>query len=706
MTGAPELATCSPAAAGAAGERGAPDVCLVTMPYASPTRPSMALGLLQAILAEGGISASAAYANLWFAESVGLRRYSLCASNLPIVFLAGEWTFAGAAFGDDPRRAERDAEYLRQVRQASDGYPQVWSGARGGEFTADLLALRAAATEFVDQTARRVLATGARVIGCTSSFEQHVASLALLRRVHELDPGVITLLGGANCETVMGEATHRCFPWVDYVVSGEADGLVTELCRLALTRGRDVPAEELPRGVLGPAHREQRETKEVGQQGGAGARPAGRRKPRAKLARALFNDLDSLPTPKYDDYFDTLAASPLRANVRPGLPLESSRGCWWGAAHQCTFCGLNGTSLGYRSKSPGRVLAEVHELEDRYGISDFEAVDNILDMSYHKELLPDLAADGRDRRIFYEIKANVSRAQVAGLVDAGIMWAQPGIESLHSEVLRLMDKGIQGWQNIQLLKWSRELGLRLSWSILWGFPGEKDDWYEDMAQWLPALTHLPPPAATPRVRFDRYSVYHEQARALGLVLFPIGALSMVYPVGPGDLDSLAYFFTTEPNSGPLRIIETLSAAVTNNPGVLAVTRGVRDWSAAHRGGELPVLAMEDRAGVLEITDTRACARTSRQLLTGLARAVLLACDNAPRPGRLAGIVQREAGLVASQDEIDAVVRQLCDDRLVLPMDDRLVGLVLHSPLPEHIPDYSEFPGGGLVAGPRPDAEPR
>ena len=723
MTSAPELATCSPAVAGAAGERGAPDVCLVTMPYASPTRPSMALGLLKAILAEGGITASVAYANLWFAESVGLRRYSLCASNMPIVFLAGEWTFAGAAFPDDPRRAERDAEYLRQVRQASDGYPQVWSGARGNEFTADLLALRAAATEFVDEAARRVLATGARVVGCTSTFEQHVASLALLRRVRELDPGVITMLGGANCETVMGEATHRCFPWVDYVVSGEADGLVTELCRLALTRGRDVPAGELPRGVLGPAHRE---PTEAGQPGGAGARLAGHRKPRHKLARALFSNLDSLPVPQYDDYFATLAASPIAPNVRPGLPLESSRGCWWGAAHQCTFCGLNGTSLGYRSKSPERVLAEVHELEDRYGVSDFEAVDNILDMAYHKTLLPGLAADSSDRRIFYEIKANVSRAQVAALVDAGIMWVQPGIESLHSEVLRLMDKGIQGWQNVQLLKWARELGLRLSWSILWGFPGEKDDWYEDMAQWLPAMTHLPPPAATPRVRFDRYSVYHEQASRLGLILFPIGTLSLVYPSGPGDLDSMAYFFTTEPNSGPLRIIQTLNEAVTANPGIRAVTQAVRDWAAAHRGGERPVLAMEDRAGVLEITDTRACARTSRQLLTGLARAVLLACDNAPRPARLAELVQRDAGqargagqardagqargagLAASQDEIDAVVRKLLDDRLVLAMDDRLVSLVLRGPVPDRIPDYSEFPGGGLVAtaAGKPDAESR
>src|SRR6185312_6482163 len=140
------------------------------------------------------------------------------------------------------------------------------------------------------------------------------------------------------------------------------------------------------------------------------------------------------------------------------------------------------------------------------------------------------------------------------------------------------------------------------------------------------------------VRYDRYSVYHEQASQQGLILFPIGTLSLVYPAGPGDLDALAYFFTTEPNSGPLRIIQTLHEAVTANPGIRAVTRAVRDWAAAHRSGELPVLTMEDRAGVLEITDTRACARTSRQLLTGLSRAVLLACDSAPRPARLAEIV--------------------------------------------------------------------
>jgi len=212
----------------------------------------------------------------------------------------------------------------------------------------------------------------------------------------------------------------------------------------------------------------------------------------------LFNDLDSLPTPRYDEYFGALAASPLGSpraagpsagilarllvgrgppvhvlraeRNQPGLPVQVTRA---------------GARRGTRARGPvRRQRLRGGRQHPRHG--------------YHKTLLPALAADTSTRRIFYEIKANVSRAQVAALVDAGIMWVQPGIESLHSEVLALMDKGIQGWQNVQLLKWARELGLRLSWSILWGFPGEKDDWYEDMAEWLPALAHLHGPPRRPR----------------------------------------------------------------------------------------------------------------------------------------------------------------------------------------------------------------
>jgi ribosomal peptide maturation radical SAM protein 1 len=661
------------------------DVCLVSMPYASLSRPSMALGLLAAILDRDGVSVTVAHAGLWFAESVGLRRYELCSSRTPTVFMSGEWTFAAAAFPDEPgRRAELDAEYLRQVNEASERYPEYWRGNRG---VGDLLALREAATRFTDEAARRVLATGARVVGCTSTFEQHVASLALLRRIRELDPSVVTMLGGANCETVMGQTTHRCFGWVDYVVSGEADGLITTLCRLALAKGRDVPAAELPRGVLGPAHRE-----------------AGHDRP--PLPRTVFQNLDSLPTPRFDEYFAALAESGLRTRIRPGIPVETSRGCWWGAVHQCTFCGLNGTGMGFRAKSPSRVVAELDQLQHRYGTGDFEAVDNILDHHFYQSLLPDLAeaaavsAKAAKRRIFFEIKANVSREQVKALVAAGVTWVQPGIESLHTDVLRLMDKGLQGWQNIQLLKWSRQLGLRLSWSLLWGFPGEKDDWYLDMSAWLPALEHLQPPAATPRVRFDRYSLYHEQAQRRGLILFPLGSMAAVYPVSPADLDGLTYFFSTEPGAGPLRYMQDLVSTVDRRPGIKALIAAARAWRGGYGGGKQPMLLMKDLSDKIVITDSRSCALTPQHVLAGLAREVYLACDAAPRRDRLAGLVG------ATEGQIEEIASRLVADRLALEIDGRLVALAL-SPDPPPLPDHTQFPGGHVYAtAARPDAESR
>jgi ribosomal peptide maturation radical SAM protein 1 len=666
---------------------GNPDVCLVTMPYSSLSRPSMALGLLKAILAAEGIEAAVLHADLWFAESVGLRRYDMCTEHSLIENLTGEWTFAGAAFEDDPQREEKDAEYLRQVYEATT-LAQPWAERNKAVrrspaemMVADLWAMRAAATAFVDEAAERVLATGARVVGCTSTFEQHVASLALLRRIRELDPGVVTMLGGANCETVMGETTHRCFPWVDYVVSGEADGIVGRLCRLALEQGREVAARDLPAGVLGPVHRE------VAGQGGKVPR----------LPRATFHDLDSLPTPRFDDYFEALEESSLLPHVRPGLPVETSRGCWWGAVHQCTFCGLNGTSMGFRSKAPERVVAELNELSDRHGISDFEAVDNILDMGYYKSLLPMLAADGRQRRIFYEIKANVSRAHVEAMVQAGITWVQPGIESLHSDVLKLMDKGIQGWQNIQLLKWSRELGLRVSWSVLSGFPGEKDEWYEEMATWMPALEHLTPPAGTNIIRFDRYSIYFEQAQRHGLVLFPIGSMALIYPLGSADLNDLAYFFSTEPMAGPLRYATIREEVIAKRPGMRTAFDAARDWRVDFHAAQ-PALTMEEHGDdVLEITDTRTRATAPLHVLTGLDRAVCLACDAAPRQGKLAEIIERDFGLTASESQIADVVTRLRSDRLILAIDGRLIGLALKGPVPA-LPDIDDFPGGHVSTG--------
>ena len=659
------------------GTAGAPDVCLVNMPYAALPRPSMALGLLQALLTEHGIATATAYANLWFAEHAGLRSYQLCAAQVPTDLLIGEWTFRAAAFGADD---DRDLAYLANIAEVTRRIPRYQGDGR--RLVRDLMHVRTAANEFVDRAAQRVLATGARVVGCTSTFEQHVAALALLRRIRELDPSVITMLGGANCEGAMGEATHDCFPWVDVVVSGEADGLIAPLVRRLLDEGRDLPLADLPRGVLVPASRRRLPV-------GDGART---------LPRALYRDMDSLPCPTFDDYFAEVARTGLDRHVRVGLPVETSRGCWWGAKHQCTFCGLNGSSMSYNSKSPQRVLDDLHRLEDAYDLFDFEVVDNILDMRYFTELLPELERDASTHRLFFEVKANLSRRQVQQLVASGVTWVQPGIESLHTHVLKLMDKGVAGWQNVQLLKWSRELGLRLSWSVLWGFPGEDDDAYRQMAEWIPALEHLQPPASTVRLRYDRFSVYHNEALARGLSLRPVPAMGYIYPVGEKDLVDLAYFFVDGDPAEPGNPFDRTRREIETRPGIRAVTEAASAWRRRFAGEHRPTLTMVDDGEELTVTDTRHCATTPVHRLRGVERAVALACDGGGKESRLAAAAADVLGAPIEPAAVDAAVRRLLDDRLALRIDDRVLGLAL-PPEQAELPPVTQFPGGSVTLEP-------
>lgn len=652
-------------------------VSLVTMPYSSLSRPSLALGLLKGILEEDSIPTAVEYANLWLAESVGIPLYHLCSHQCPTEFLAGEWTFAEAAF---PDRHADDEEYLSRVCRCHASVRGYSNPDGGKRLRDDLLVLRRAATLFIEEAAERVLEGRPKIVGCTSTFEQHVASLALLRRIRQLEPSVVTIMGGANCESEMGETTHRCFPWIDYVVSGEADGIMVPLVRLAMEKGRSVSPAELPFGVFGPSHRHQLPLLNGHRNGGSHA------------PRAVFRDLDRLPFPRFSEYFDQLHGSPLSQAITPALPLETSRGCWWGAIHHCTFCGLNGTGMTYRSKAPARVLAELRMLEAEYRIRSFESVDNIMDHKYFQELLPVLAEDTQPRRIFYEVKSNLSRIQVESLRNAGITWVQPGIESLHSGVLHLMDKGVQGWQNLQLLKWSREFGLRLSWSILWGFPGEKEEWYERMAEWIPAIEHLQAPAGVHRLRYDRFSVYHKRAAELGMQLSPIGAMRYVYPLVEDDLQRLSYFFVEEADLDSFQWLYGKRRAIAQQPGYSALFRAVDQWKTNFKRKLTPILSMVEHGDELEVLDTRGIALQFRTVLRGLLRAVCLACNAAPLRRRLVQILSEQYCIQAGENEVDSAVEELLSRRFLLAIDDRLITLAIEGSLPP-LPELDEFPGG-------------
>ncbi|MFZ5585286.1 MAG: RiPP maturation radical SAM C-methyltransferase [Thermodesulfobacteriota bacterium] len=650
------------------------DCCLVLMPLADLRAPSLALGLLQAILVRAGLSARTLYANLDFAERAGL---ATCEQVMKMGrWLLGEWAFAAAAF---PEHARDDQGYLDFLYDRWIGRypPRAWR-VTPERFCERAWGLRAQAETFLDELTPRVLALEPRVVACSSTFQQHVASLALLRRVRRADPAIVTLLGGANCEGRMGLATHRNFAWVDYLVSGEADQIIAPLLDGILRQGRGLTPAELPAGVWGPVHR------------AAGYPAPG---PDGEPARAVADDLDQSPAPDYDDFYARLAQSPrLRAALDVALPLETSRGCWWAQQKSggCTFCGLNGLAAGQRRKSPQVALAQVEATLARYPDRRVRMSDNMLPPDYYRAFLPALAQSPASRRatFFYETRSGLSLEQVAALRAAGVVWIQPGVESLDSRCLALMNKGRQAWQHVQTLKWCLRHGVRATWHLLFGFPGEDDAWYADMARLMPLLHHLQPPTMFMAFNYDRHSLYHRDPGRWGLRLAPMRDYGYVYPLPPAELAELAYHFVDERQEG--FHLNPLAPWLGFGQGLEAAEKAFLAWQRAFLDSRRRArLSLRESPERLEITDTRAIASAPLHRLVGLERDVYLACDQAPdRPALLAQM----GGLGHAQAEVEAAVAGLAANRLLAEIDGRLAALAVREPLHAY-PEIAEHPAG-------------
>jgi ribosomal peptide maturation radical SAM protein 1 len=382
---------------------------LVNMPFVSTLRPSVQLGLLKAIAARAGFSIDTFHLNLDFCAQLGNRAYEALCHHRGRMF--GDWIFSLAAFGDrtPDRQDQFTSKFAEEVRALE---------LAAGLGEAGLQRLRREEVpRFLAHLRDSVPWRDFDVVGFTSTFEQTVAAAALAREIRAVHPHVQIVFGGANLDGDMGKEVVRTFPVIDYGVSGEADTAFPQLLQ--------VIGQADPVGIPGVIWRKD---------GQIISNP-----PSAPLG-----SMDELPMPEYDEYFERARALQL---LPPGgsrdvmIPFESSRGCWWGAKKHCTFCGLNGTTMKFRAKSPERVAAELATLSRRYRSFRFEAVDNIMDHRYIKTLLPKLAEGDTSYALFYEIKSNVGREELGapGLSD---QWLAAEPAAPRSILCRLSSSGL------------------------------------------------------------------------------------------------------------------------------------------------------------------------------------------------------------------------------------------------------------------------
>jgi ribosomal peptide maturation radical SAM protein 1 len=396
----------------------------------------------------------------------------------------------------------------------------------------------------------------------------------------------------------MGIELHRQFPFIDLVCSGEGDLNFPEFVE-RVAKGEPASAIELD-GIIN------------------------RRDGQTIVPRNIVcpvEKLDELPVPSYDDHFEQLRQYGLLESVQTIVPLETSRGCWWGAKQHCTFCGLNGSTMSYRSKSPQRALDEIEELGRKYG-KVFHVADNIMDMKYLDTVVPELIERDAGYDFYFEVKVNLKKEHLRKLGLAGMAHLQPGIESLSTSVLKLMRKGCTLLQNVQFLKWTQQLGIVGVWNFLYGFPGEDKEAYDLVAAQVPSLVHLRPPDFCGKVRFDRFSPYFSQPEKFGLrERHPHAAYAYVYPFDEPTVSRMAYYFEYE-FDGKQDINEYAKPAVDL----------IAAWQKA---GGSAVLDAHVSPGELSIVDTR-FGEKKEYRLSGLERDLYLYCDESHSFNSIAG----------------------------------------------------------------------
>jgi len=310
-----------------------------------------------------------------------------------------------------------------------------------------------------------------------------------------------------------------------------------------------------------------------------------------------FANMDETPTPDFAEYFYARHEGGYEeydGSRDVLLPIEAARGCWWGEKNHCTFCGLNRSGMEFRAKSPERVIEQLETLSRRYGVFQFNAIDNIMAPEYAEKLFGKLAASSSDIQLHYEIRPSFSRTQLGRMRRGGLYSVQPGVESLSTHILKIMRKLSTGMRNVELIKWCTYYGINNLYNILVQFPGETDEDYRLQSEVVAKIPHFQPPYAIVKARADRGSPMYSDPTSQSIVkMTPSDCYRYIFPEGKFDLARVSYYFEHEmTNTVPDEVYDDLF-------------RGVAQWQERWSGrAKRPSMCYRKAWSSITIDDAR------------------------------------------------------------------------------------------------------
>jgi len=293
-------------------------------------------------------------------------------------------------------------------------------------------------TKFFSYTVRHLEALSFDVFGFSTICSNYPLTLRFARCVKDAHPNAAVVLGGPQA-SVVDAATMRAYPFVDYIVRGEAEETFPQLLD-AIAGGagevRHIPgvtyrvAGEVLRNVNAPP----------------------------------IEDLDSLPMPALHLY--------PRVRECSYLPLEAGRGC----PFACSFCSTNDFfRRRFRMKSPALLVAQMRSLKESYGIDAVDLVHDMFTVDRKKVLAFCDAVEASGERFRWSCSARtdcIDDELMSRMVRAGCVGLFFGIDTGSERMQEVINKRLNLQEAAARVRRANRLKLATTVSLITGFHEE------------------------------------------------------------------------------------------------------------------------------------------------------------------------------------------------------------------------------------------
>lgn len=152
------------------------------------------------------------------------------------------------------------------------------------------------------------------------------------------------------------------------------------------------------------------------------------------------------------------------------LPIQTTKGCYWG---NCTFCDIPSEKR-YEAKDVDKLVNEMKEYKRKYGITNFCFADDATHPTYIEKVSEKIIENNLNISYYCPTRTEKSltkeilqKASQSGL--KMILW---GVESGSEKILKLMNKGIDVENRMEILRESSKLKIWNHAFIFFGFPQE------------------------------------------------------------------------------------------------------------------------------------------------------------------------------------------------------------------------------------------